>query len=147
MQLQVIDCSGADEYEQHACVNDCVRFQKLPNTQDAYRLCSDEQCPKCGEKRFDVRSTPSGDHFTPRKRFYRLGLRRAGQQLMANAAFRTQRGKGRDSADDVYTTQLATDMDAATAGAVFHPDNSLYEIFLTLRSHSPSGNTPWVLWP
>lgn len=61
---------------------------------------------------------------------------------MANPAFVAQRGKGRDAPEDVYTTKLAKDMDTATNGAVFHPDNSLYELFVdfaqtfTFKQHS-----------
>lgn len=124
------------------CVNECVLFKKVPSNQAAYRLCCDEQCPKCGEKRFDTRVTPSGNHYAPRKVFYHLGLRRAGEQLMANPAFVGQRGQGRDAPEDVYTSELAKNMDKATDGAVFNPNNSLYELFVdfaqtfTFKQHS-----------
>lgn len=49
----LLECEEACEYEQHACVNDCVRFKPLPRKEWAAH--KDEQCPHCSQKGFDYK--------------------------------------------------------------------------------------------
>ena len=41
----LLECEDGLKYEQHACVNDCMRFRPLPRCQWAAN--KDEKCPGC----------------------------------------------------------------------------------------------------
>lgn len=129
------------DIEEHACVNDCVRFKKLAPAQ--YADARDEACPKCGEARFKEEC----GRLHPRKRFWHVGLRRVLAQLFADRDFVALRGTGRDAAGDLYTSTLAQEIDQATlrgdGGSVLRDGaNSCYELcadagqVFTFRSHS-----------
>lgn len=129
------------DIEEHACVNDCIRFTKLLPAQ--YASARDEACPKCGEARFKKER----GHLHPRKRFWHVGLRRVLAQLFADGNFVALRGTGRDAVGDLYTSTLAQQIDEATVredgGSVLRDGaNSCYELcadagqVFTFRSHS-----------
>lgn len=109
------------------CINDCELFPKLQPAQ--YQQHRDDCCSKCGERRFDIAPSAAGERCVPRKRFWHLGLQRAGQLWMADPAWCALRGTGRAAAEDVYTSKLAEDIDEATGGAALKEENSFYELF------------------
>lgn len=52
---RLLDCREVHDVEQHVCVNDCCKFNKLQPRE--YRQHKHQACPTCGEGRFKVKST------------------------------------------------------------------------------------------
>ena len=65
--LSLLDLNLSD-FEKHVCVNDCVLFEDLDQSQFAQHF--GDACTKCGELRFQRR----GKAISPRKKFYHIPL-------------------------------------------------------------------------
>jgi hypothetical protein len=65
MMRKLVGCREVHEVEQHVCVNDCCKFNKLQPSQ--YRDAVDQKCKVCGERRFDIKMTARKERLVPRK--------------------------------------------------------------------------------
>lgn len=115
-------------YEQHVCVNDCCKFPKLSKQQ--YHQHAADTCPVCDEPRFRREQTWQGEVLKPRKVFWDFGLGNIIRDLyFTSPEFCERRGKARKQFIlDFYMSPEAHRLDRATGGAVFHPDNSVYQL-------------------
>jgi hypothetical protein len=110
--------------EKHVCVNDCVRFKDLPQSQ----WDKDEKCPVCKELRFMPGKT-HGKLLIPKKVFYELPPEDAMRRNFGDPEFCQRRGTHRhDQALDFYKSAEARRLDLATGGALSNKDNSAWEI-------------------
>lgn len=70
MMRKLVGCQEVHEVEQHVCVNDCCKFNKLKPSQ--YRGAVNQKCRVCGERRFDTRLTSRKERLFPRKGAHQL---------------------------------------------------------------------------
>jgi hypothetical protein len=112
------------KYEKHVCVNDCVKFDDVPPARYAQR--AQEECPVCQSSRF---VTGRGSLLVPRKVYYEVAVEEAIRSLFGDTEWSSKRSEARLLYKlDYYSTPEAHRVNRATGGALFHTDNSAYEI-------------------
>eukprot|EP00882_Tetradesmus_deserticola_P007756 GHRQ01008166.1.p1 GENE.GHRQ01008166.1~~GHRQ01008166.1.p1 ORF type:complete len:392 (+),score=63.85 GHRQ01008166.1:1269-2444(+) len=116
MMRKLVGCREVHEVEQHVCVNDCCKFNKLKPNQ--YRGALRQKCPVCKELRFNTKMTARGDRILPRKVYYDFGLEKViREKFFTDPAWCAARGKGRDTPGDYYTSKEAKRLHEAAPGA------------------------------
>ena len=129
MLKRLVGYQDVKDVEYHVCVNDCHCFGRRPD-KGLENSVATEVCPVCSEPRFTTKLTQTGVKWVPRKVFYYFELRQLIQRgFFGNKEWCGLRGTGRDEyPGDFYSSEEAKRIDARLGGALFHPDNSGYEI-------------------
>lgn len=123
---KIANVATVQSCEKHVCENDCVRFKDLRPGQ--YAEHAEEQCPVCNTSRF-VPGTGGSSALVPRKVFWEIPLEQVLNGFFGDPEWSGKRGQGRTNyALDFYSSEEADRLNEATGGAVFNPNNSVYEV-------------------
>lgn len=128
MHMQVLGVKDTYAFEEHVCINDHCRFEKVHKSQWIFH--KNDACPQCGSKRSKSVSGGAGckPYLVPQNKFHYLGLKNViDGRMFSDPVWCKLRGQ---SADPYGFKTLAEfeRLRQVLEGALEDPDTSLYEI-------------------